>query len=92
VWRSLAKSLSSSNRRRVVVNISRLNRYTKESEIVAVPGKVLGSGKINHPIKVAAFSFSKTALAKIQKSKGDCLSIEDLMKNNPKGKNVKIME
>ena len=91
LWRKLARSLASSKRSRVAVNVSRLNRYTKEGETVVVPGKVLGAGKSDHPLTVAAFSFSNVAQSKIQTAKGNCLSIRDLMKKNPTGKNVKIV-
>lgn len=92
IWRSLAACLTASKRSRVTVNLSRLNRYTKNGETVVVPGKVLGAGKPNHSLTVAAFSFSDTARSKIQNVKGTCLSIRDLMRKNPTGKNVKIME
>ena len=91
LWFCLAEQLSSSKRSRTAVNISRLNRYTKKGETVAVPGKVLGAGKADHPITVAAFSFSDRAQSKIRKAKGNCLSIRDLMEKNPDGTNVKIM-
>ena len=91
VWRSLAQHLSSSKRSRTAVNVSRLNRYTQEGETIAVPGKVLGAGTAKHPLTVAAFAFSDKAQSKIQNAKGTCLSIRDLMKKNPLGKNVKIM-
>jgi len=87
----MADRLSPSRSRRVTVNVSRLNRYTKEGETVAVPGKVLGAGKIDHPIKVAAFAFSDQARSKILRAKGKCLSILDLMEKNPKGTNVKVI-
>lgn len=92
LWHSIAKRLTTSKRNRVAVNLSRLNRYTKEGETVAVPGKVLGSGKVEHPLAVAAFAFSDIAQKKILSAKGNCLSIRDLMKKNPTGKNVKLME
>jgi len=91
IWRYIADRLSRSRNRRIAVNVSRLNRYTKEGETVAVPGKVLGAGKIDHPIKVAAFTFSNQAQSKILRAKGKCLSIPDLMKKNPKGTNVKVI-
>lgn len=91
LWLRLAERLSTSKRSRIAVNLSRLNRYTKDGEIVAVPGKVLGSGNADHPIIVAAFAFSDLAQAKILTAKGKCLSIRDLMEKNPVGKNVKIM-
>lgn len=75
----------------MTVNVSRLNRYTKGRETVVVPGKVLGAGKVDHPLHVAAFAFSDQARSKILKAKGKCLSIPELMKKNPKGTNVKII-
>lgn len=91
IWRDVAKRLAASRRRRVAVNLSRLNRYTKAKETVIVPSKVLGTGRLDHPIDVAAFTFSEQAKAKILKAKGKCLSIQELVKKNPKGTNVKIM-
>jgi len=91
IWRYIADRLSRSKRIRVAVNVSRLNRHTKGGETVAVPGKVLGAGKIDHPINVAAFAFSDQARSKILRAKGKCFSILDLMKKNPKGANVKVI-
>ena len=91
IWRDIADHLSRSKRRRIAVNVSRLNRYTQKGETVAVPGKVLGAGKIDHPINVAAFAFSEQARSKILEAKGKCLSILELVEKNPKGTNVKIL-
>lgn len=91
IWRTLAEHLAKSRRKRVAVNISRINRYTGEKDTVAVPGKVLGAGELNHPVTVAAFSFSKKAMEKIQKAKGTCLSLRELVEKNPEGSNVKII-
>jgi large subunit ribosomal protein L18e len=92
IWTDVADRLSSSRRRRVAVNLSRLNRYAKEKETLVVPGKVLGSGKIEHPLVVVAFTFSEQAQSKILSAKGKCLTIQDLLETNPKGSNVRIME
>lgn len=91
LWLSLAENLSTSKRSRIAVNVSRLNRYTKDGETIAVPGKVLGAGNADHTMTVAAFAFSDVAQAKILKAKGKCLSIKELMEKNPAGKNVKLM-
>jgi len=91
IWRYIADRLLSSRRRSVAVNVSRLNRHTKEGETVAVPGKVLGAGTVDHSINVAAFAFSDQAQSKILKAKGKCLSIRVLMEKNPKGANVKVV-
>ncbi len=91
IWYCIADRLSGSRRKHIAVNVSRLNRYTKEGETVAVPGKVLGAGKIDHSINVAAFAYSDQARSKILKAKGKCLSILDLVKKNPKGTDVKVL-
>ncbi|MCS7096572.1 MAG: 50S ribosomal protein L18e [Candidatus Bathyarchaeota archaeon] len=91
IWRTLAEQLAKSRKKRAAVNISRINRYTEEKDTVAVPGKVLGAGELDHPVTVAAFAFSKKAVEKIQKSGGTCLSLRELAEKNPEGSNVKII-
>jgi len=91
IWRRVAEMLSKSKRRRIVVNVSRISRYTRENDEIVVPGKVLGAGLIDHPVKVAAFAFSDSARSKIEKAKGKCLTIPELVEMNPKGSNVKII-
>jgi len=91
IWRTIAENLGKPKRKRVSVNISRLNRYTQKNDVVVVPGKVLGAGKLNHPITVAAFAFSEKAREKIQKARGKCLSLIELAQKNPKGSNIKII-
>lgn len=91
IWREIAERLAKPRRRRVAVNISHLNKHTYKNETVAVPGKVLGAGQINHPIIVSAFTFSEKAKEKIKAAKGKCLSFFELAKKNPKGSNVKIV-
>ena len=91
IWRAVAEHLSKSRRRRITVNVSRINRYTQDGDEIVVPGKVLGAGLITHPVKVAALGFSEQARRKIIEAKGKCLSIPELIKLNPKGSNVKII-
>jgi large subunit ribosomal protein L18e len=91
LWKRIADDLEKSTRQRRVVNISRINRNTKENETIIVPGKVLGAGEVHHSVIVAAFSFSESAKERIQEAKGKCLTITELIKTNPKGKNVRII-
>jgi len=91
IWGDIAERLSKPRRKRNQINLSRLNRYTQESDEAIIPGKILGAGSIDHPVIVAAFDFSDQAKKKILKAKGKCLTIPDLMKMNPKGTNVKII-
>ena len=91
IWRDLAERLSKPRRSRIEVNLSRINRYTEEGEVVVVPGKVLGAGDLEHSVTVAAFKFSRNAKEKIEKSGGRAISIEELMLEVPRGSGVRIM-
>ena len=91
IWRAISNKLKKPRRRRSEVNISKINRYTKDAEFVLVPGKVLGSGEINHAVTVAAISVSETAKSKIEAAKGKIITISDLIKENPKGTGVRIL-
>jgi large subunit ribosomal protein L18e len=91
IWNDIANYLVKSNRKRIDVNISRLNRYSNTKETIVVPGKILGSGKLDHPITVAAFSYSLKAKDRIGLAKGKSLSIPQLVTKNPKGSNIKII-
>ncbi len=91
IWKRLATDLEKPVRRRRVVNLSRLARFTKEKDMVVVPGKVLGGGELPHSLTVAAFTYSGSAIDKIKKANGQPISLLELMKKNPKGKNIKII-
>ena len=91
IWWRVAEMLEKSKRRRIAVNLSRINRYTKPGDVAVIPGKALGAGIINHPVTVAAFSFSGKAKMKIEAAGGRCLSLEELASANPKGSGVKLL-
>jgi large subunit ribosomal protein L18e len=91
VWREIAKRLESPNKNHAEVNISKINRYANEGETIIVPGKVLGTGVIEQPVKVAALQFSRSAEEKIGEAKGTCITIEELVRENPKGSRVRIL-
>lgn len=91
IWKDIAKRLEKPTRQMAEVNISRINRHASENETIIVPGKVLGTGKLNHKVKVAAWKFSKTAKDKIKEAEGEYLTIQELLEENPKGSNIKII-
>ncbi|MFB0543149.1 MAG: 50S ribosomal protein L18e [Candidatus Bathyarchaeia archaeon] len=91
LWDALAEGLDKAKRGRVAVNLSRLNRNTVEGEVVAVPGKVLGSGELSHPLTVAAFSFSETARRKISLVDGRSISLKELVDSGIPPSKIKIM-
>jgi len=91
IWRYVAELLQRPRRNKVEVNISKINRYTKEGDLVVVPGKVLGAGILDHPVTVAALAYSESARRKILEAGGQILSIEELASQNPKGSNIKVI-
>ncbi len=90
-WNSVAENLNRPRRKRYEVNLNRLEKHSKANEKIIVPGIVLGAGEIKKKLTVAALRFSGKAKEKIEKSGGKCLTIEELLKENPKGKGIRIM-
>ncbi len=90
LWKKLALELEKPSRRKRVVNISKINRYAKENETILVPGKVLSNGDLERSVVVCAYTFSEQAHKKISQ-KGKALTIQELMKQNPSAKNIKII-
>jgi len=91
IWKDIAERLARPKRLYAEVNVSKIQRYANEGDMIVVPGKVLGGGKILKPVTVAALSFSESAKRKIESVGGKCLSIRELVEMNPKGSNVRIM-
>jgi len=91
IWLDLAERLDGPRRSRAEVNLSQLNRYTADGNTVVVPGKVLAAGKLNHPISVAAFKFSGSARRKIAAAGGRALTIQQLVDENPSGRDARLM-
>lgn len=91
IWKDLAERLSKPSKNHAEVNLSRIQKYGGDNEVILVPGKVLGNGDISKPFEVAALSFSDNARTKIESSGGKCLTIKELVVKNPKGTGVRIL-
>lgn len=91
IWKDIALRLEKPSRNWPEVSLTRINRYIKENETALIPGKVLSVGDLRKKVSIAAWSFSEKAQAKIKKAGGKSMSIKDLVKNNPKGENVRIL-
>ncbi len=91
IWKDVAEKLKSPRGRKVEVNVRSIDKHAKENETVVIPGVVLGSGEIIKKVSVAAWKFSPSAEKKIKTAKGNTMSIEELVKKNPKGSNLRIM-
>jgi large subunit ribosomal protein L18e len=92
IWKDVAKRLEKPGKNYAQVNLSKINRYAKDGETVLIAGKVLGSGLLSKAVTVAAYNFSVTALEKIEEVGGKCLTIEQILEENPKGSGIKILQ
>lgn len=90
-WQKIAKDLAKPSRQRRSVNLSKIDRYSKDGETVIVPGKVLGDGKISKKVTVAGFNFSEAAKKRISAAGGKTITIKELFSKNPEAKEVKIL-
>jgi len=88
IWKRIALDLEKPARQRRTVNILKINIHAKKCKTVIVPGKVLGDGELQKDINVAAWQFSESAKNKL---KDRAITIETLIKQNPKGKEVMIL-
>ena len=91
IWKDIALRLERPLRNWPEVNLSRIERYVLDGETALVPGKVLSPGQLSKGVSVAAWGFSARAEQKIKAAGGKTMSIADLMKSNPTGKNVRIL-
>lgn len=91
IWRAVAEILERPHRRRVAVNLGRIARYVDGDKVAVVPGKVLGSGRLNKPVTVAALSFTGQAERKIREAGGRCLTLRELMEGEYKPSNLIII-
>lgn len=91
IWYTVAEHLEKPARIRPEVNVGRINRHTSSGDVVIVPGKVLGSGVLKHQVVIAAYSFTRKAREKIENAGGKAITIPQLIKENPRGKGVRIV-
>ncbi|MHA2283520.1 MAG: 50S ribosomal protein L18e [Promethearchaeota archaeon] len=90
IWRKISKKLSSPRKNKVTPNLYRINKKTKENDVIVIPGKVLGMGDLSHTLTIACLECSNSARQKINSSGSKLISIEELLQQNPKGNGVKI--
>ena len=91
IWKDIALRLEKSSKNWSEVNLNRISTYINDKETALIPGKVLSTGELTKKVSIAAWSFSEQSLEKIKKAGGTSMTIEELMKKNPDGKNIRIM-
>jgi len=91
IWRDIAEKLNKPRRGKIEVNLKHIDRFAGKNDFILVPGIVLGSGELTKSVNIAAWRFSAAAKEKIKKSKGNMMTIEEMVKEKPKGTGVKIL-
>ncbi|KFM15376.1 50S ribosomal protein L18e [Marine Group I thaumarchaeote SCGC AAA799-O18] len=91
LWAKLANLALKPSSSMRVVNLTRIDKVTKNDDVLIVPGKVLGTGNISHKITLCSFSISTTAAKKIIKSGGKIIRSSDMIQKYPTGKGVMLI-
>jgi large subunit ribosomal protein L18e len=88
LWERVVELLKKPRRRRVEVNLYKIDKF--EGDFIIVPGKVLGVGSIGKKKTIGALNFSSTAKKRIEESGGKALSLMSFA-NEVKSKNIMIV-
>ena len=91
IWKSIAKKLEGPSRNWPVVNISKIEHIVSKNGKAIIPGKIMGSGTLSKKVTVSAYSFTKSAVEKIEGAGGKCMIYNEFIKKNPTGKDVLVI-
>ncbi len=67
-------------RKRVKINLDRLDACANSNENIMVPGKVLGTGSVSKQFTIAAIELSERAHQKLKEAGCKIISVEEMMK------------
>ncbi|HUC38996.1 MAG TPA: 50S ribosomal protein L18e [Candidatus Acidoferrum sp.] len=79
LWMRVHELLSVPARKRVSVNIYKINKYSKEGDNVIVPGKVLSVGAMDHKINITALEYSKSAMEQLHMAGCKVLALKEMI-------------
>ncbi|MEM0086973.1 MAG: 50S ribosomal protein L18e [Candidatus Micrarchaeaceae archaeon] len=79
-WLQIEKLASAPKRRRIAVNLKKINSIAKDGESIVVPGKVLGVGSMSKSVEICAVEYSASSISKLQKADCKIVSIDEMLK------------
>lgn len=85
--REIAALASKPKRRRIEVNLVKLNKAARKASNIVVPGKVLGIGEVGAKFSVSAIELSGSARSKLEKAGCSILSLKEMLGRE----NVKVV-
>ncbi|MFN3478595.1 MAG: 50S ribosomal protein L18e [bacterium] len=80
-WKRVLELANKTRRKRIRVNIYKINKYAKEGKIIIIPGKLLGGERLKHKIKIIAIDASKKVREHIKTTGGEFIYLKDFLKN-----------
>jgi large subunit ribosomal protein L18e len=87
LWKRVHELSAVPARSRRVVNIYKINKYSKEGDNVIVPGKVLSEGRMEHKVNITAMEFSSAALVRLRSSQCSVKKLDEMLKQ----KQIKVI-
>lgn len=91
IWSKIAEMALKPTSAKRIVNLTKVDTVTKDSDVIVVPGKLLGTGSISHKITVCSFSISTSAAKKILEAGGKIISHSEMISKFPSGKGVRVI-
>ena len=91
VWKAVAAKLAGPASQRSEVNLSLIDKHTKDGDSIIVPGKVLGTGVLSKKkVTIVAFSASESAKTRIAEAGSTFVEIRDHISKKPSN-NIRII-
>jgi len=91
IWQAIADQLRAPTRQSRSVNVKKIAQLTQKDDAIIIPGKLLATGIITHPVRVVCYKSSESAVAKIKAAGGSVVDLLDELKTNPKGSKLRII-
>ncbi len=93
VFKEIASILKSARRARPEANLAHLNRIVKDGDVIVVPGKLLGSGALEHKnVTIGALAWSESVAEKAKAAGVKLLSLPQLLEQYPNGANIRLVK
>ncbi|HYD03835.1 MAG TPA: 50S ribosomal protein L18e [Alphaproteobacteria bacterium] len=90
VWKRVALELERPTRHHRVVNLTKVEKYANENDVVVIPGKLLSGGELTKKVTIIVYNYSDKVVEKTN-GKAHILSIEEGLKKYPNAKDIKII-
>ncbi|MCL5100085.1 MAG: 50S ribosomal protein L18e [Candidatus Marsarchaeota archaeon] len=82
LWKRLYKLTARPTRRRVEVDLYKIDKNSSSGDNIIVPGKVLSAGALSHPVSITAIAFSGSATESLKGSKCEIVALPEMMKRS----------